>query len=158
MRLDSHYELLMYTIWDDGKVIWRIWRLVMSFLWSWGGVAVGTEFEIIASCLQGVQMLMELLCLIIKDANLRERRRDIFGNRWTFQKPTSGASNSLPAPSSSPPPAPTSELAVGTGEDNWKPEEWKKTCSGNLTLAASHAAVIKHPPFCRRCPSGEQGE
>lgn len=38
---------------------------------------MGTEFEIIAGCLQGVQMLMKLLRLIIKDANLRERQRGV---------------------------------------------------------------------------------
>lgn len=43
----------------------------MSSLWSWGGVAVGTESEIIAGCLQGVQRLMKLLCLIIKHTNLQ---------------------------------------------------------------------------------------
>lgn len=56
---------------------------------------MGTEFEIIAGCLQGVQMLMKLLCLIIKDANLRERQRDIVGNPSTFQKPASWSDNPL---------------------------------------------------------------
>lgn len=32
---------------------------------------MGTESEIIAGCLQGVQRLMKLLCLIIKHTNLR---------------------------------------------------------------------------------------
>lgn len=87
VRLDHHYELLINIICDDGKVIWRIWGLVMSFLWSWGGTAVGTEFEIIATCLPAVQMLMSLLCLIIKEASLRERQSKVASNPGTFKKP-----------------------------------------------------------------------
>lgn len=56
----------------------------MSFLWSQGGVTVGTEFAIIAGCLQGIQML-KLLFLIIKYANLRKRLKDIIRDLWTFK-------------------------------------------------------------------------
>lgn len=122
----------------------------MSFLWSWGGVAVGTKFKIIAGCLQGVQMLMKFLYLIIKDANLRERQRDIVGNPLTFQKPASWSDNLL-----------SNFILLFTHyssllcvcwafhhrqSDNWKPEEWKKTCLGN-TIAASHTVVIKTSTF-----------
>lgn len=64
---------------------------------------MGTEFEIIAGCLQGAQMSMKLLCLIIKDANLRERQKDSVGNPWTIAKPASRSSSpSLTLPASSP--------------------------------------------------------
>lgn len=78
-----------------GKVIWRIQSLVMSFLWSWGGMAVGTKFEIIAGCLQGVQMLTKLLCWIIKETNLRGRWRDIIRNAWTIKKVASWSNSAL---------------------------------------------------------------
>lgn len=56
---------------------------------------MGTEFEIIAGCLQGVQMLMKLLCLIIKDANLRERWSHVVSYPWILPKPASWSNNPL---------------------------------------------------------------
>lgn len=45
----------------------------------------------------------------------------------------------------------------GTEGNSQKPKECKNGSLGNLTLTASHTAVIKPPPLCPRWPSGGQG-
>lgn len=108
----------------------------MSSLWSWGGMVVGTESEIIAGCLQGAQMLMKPLCLIIKHTNLREGGSNVVAG-------TPGHLKSLPLvlprhfpPHPSPPRPPLPHLGSQLCPClRHAAQEGKKTCWGNLTLA-----------------------
>jgi hypothetical protein len=129
----------------------------MSFLWSWGGAAVGTEFEIIAGCLQGIQMLMKLLCLIIKDANLREWGSSVVTPaRWkilplilTMCSPTLSSS------------FPSSHLCtccvstLRTEKSNWNQRNGRKPAQGKLDFGSvaqhSHKILTCLPevPFWR---------
>lgn len=88
-------------------------------------------------------------------------RGTLLVTRWHFRSLRLGLT--IYYPPSSPFALMTPHCSVFAGssttgnKNNWKPEEWKKPCLGNLTLAPSHTVLIKHPPFCLRCPSGEQG-
>lgn len=130
----------------------------MRFLWSWGGVAVGTESAIITGCLQGGQVLTKLLSLIIEDASLRDGGTlSVTPGCFRSLHPSLTIYDLTPVPFTAPIPVLGLSSTRGTGKNRSKPKEWKNGNLGNLTQATSHTAVIKPLFPCPRCPSGEQG-